>query len=69
MSGLLIPRTHELSICCKCQALGYTPVNDGYRPCLFVCAHFFLIHLSYIVLLSKPHKSLESILSGNTLSS
>lgn len=59
MSGLLIPRTHELSICCKCQTRGYAPVNDGYLPCLFVCAHFFLIHLSYIVLLSKPHRSLS----------
>lgn len=35
MSGLSIPRTHEVSISCKCQELWYALMNDGYLPCLF----------------------------------
>lgn len=35
MSESLIPRARALSISCKCQALGYALMNDGYPPCLF----------------------------------
>lgn len=60
MSRFIIPWTPELSISCKCQALEYALMNDGYLPCLLFSIFSTLYHWV------RTTEGSDSILRGNT---